>query len=144
MIIDGSSVPIGETIEADLCIVGAGPAGLSVAAHFLGTNQRVYVLESGNEHPDARSRALSDGDSIGHPYFPLPDASATTGWYRRQSEQTFDNSDRTYGSPSGVADLLDGGIRVSKKTVEASMVRQGLQGRKPKRRRCGRRRRTFS
>ena len=48
--------------------------------------------------------------------------------------QSFDDSDRTYGSPRVLDDLLDDGMRVTKKTVEASMVRQGLQGRKPKRR----------
>jgi hypothetical protein len=38
---------------------------------------------------------------------------------------------------SGLDDLLDDGVRVTKKTVEASMVRQALQGRKPKGRKKG-------
>lgn len=38
----------------------------------------------------------------------------------------------TYGSPRVRADLLDAGWKVSKKTVAASMARQGLQGRPPK------------
>lgn len=49
-------------------------------------------------------------------------------------KQSFDDSEGTYGSPRVLADLLDDGIRVTKKTVEVSMVRQGLQGRAPKRR----------
>lgn len=49
----------------------------------------------------------------------------------------FDDSGGTYGSPRILADLLDVGVRVSKKTVEASMARQGLQGRVPKGRRKG-------
>lgn len=48
-------------------------------------------------------------------------------------KKSFDDSEGTYGSPRVLADLLDGGMRVTKKTVEASMVRQGLYGRKPKR-----------
>jgi transposase InsO family protein len=43
----------------------------------------------------------------------------------------------TYGSPRVWEDLVAAGWRLSKKTVAASMARQGLQGRSPKRkRRC--------
>lgn len=43
----------------------------------------------------------------------------------------------TYGSPRVLEDLLDAGWKVSVNTVAASMARQGLQGRSPKRkRRC--------
>jgi len=41
----------------------------------------------------------------------------------------------TYGSPRVWEDLIEAGWRVSKKTVAASMVRQGLAGRCPKRKR---------
>jgi transposase InsO family protein len=41
----------------------------------------------------------------------------------------------TYGSPRVWADLIEAGWKVSKKTVAASMARQGLQGRCPKRKR---------
>jgi transposase InsO family protein len=41
----------------------------------------------------------------------------------------------TYGSPRVWEDLVEVGWRVSKKTVAASMVRQGLAGRSPKRKR---------
>lgn len=76
MIIDAASVPSEEVIKADLCIIGAGPAGLALATEFIGTRQRVYVLESGGEHPDADSLALAEGESWGHPYFPLSTARA--------------------------------------------------------------------
>ena len=49
--------------------------------------------------------------------------------------ESFDASGGTYGSPRVLADLRDGGEKVSKKTVEASMARQGLQGRPRKARR---------
>ena len=48
---------------------------------------------------------------------------------------SFDASGGTYGSPRVLVDLRADGWRVSKKTVEASMARQGLQGRSPRRRR---------
>ena len=51
--------------------------------------------------------------------------------------ECFDASGGTYGSPRVRAQLRRGGLAVSKKTVEASMARQGLQGRAPKRRRRG-------
>lgn len=41
----------------------------------------------------------------------------------------------TYGSPRVWEDLVAAGWKVSRKTVAASMVRQGLQGRSPKRKR---------
>lgn len=47
----------------------------------------------------------------------------------------FDASGGTYGSPRVRAQLRRDGLAVSKKTVEASMARQGLQGRSPRRRR---------
>ena len=47
----------------------------------------------------------------------------------------FDASDGTYGSPRVRAALRRSGREVSKKTVEASMARQGLQGRARRRRR---------
>jgi len=50
---------------------------------------------------------------------------------------SFDDSGGTYGSPRVLDDLLDDGVRVTKKTVEASLVRQDLQGRRPKGRKKG-------
>jgi transposase InsO family protein len=67
-----------------------------------------------------------------------------TGRQRRRAEldaavkASFDDSGGTpgtYGSPRVWEDLVDAGWRVSKKTVAASMARQGLQGRSPKRKR---------
>ena len=49
----------------------------------------------------------------------------------------FDASGGTYGSPRVRAQLRRDGLAVSKKTVESSMARQGLQGRSPRRRRRG-------
>ena len=49
--------------------------------------------------------------------------------------QLFEASGRTYGSPRIHADLRAQGWRVGVNTVADSMRRQGLQGRKPKRRR---------
>jgi len=50
-------------------------------------------------------------------------------------KRSFDESDRTYGSPRVLDDLRAWGWRVSKKTVEASMVRQELVARPTRRQR---------
>lgn len=49
-------------------------------------------------------------------------------------KQSFDDSGGTYGSPRVWVDLREDGWRVSKKTVEASMRRQGLVARAKRRR----------
>lgn len=51
-------------------------------------------------------------------------------------KESFDASGGTYGSPRVLTDLREAGWQVSKKTVEASMRRQGLVGRAKKQRRC--------
>jgi choline dehydrogenase-like flavoprotein len=48
-----------------LCIVGAGAAGLALAAQFLGTPWRVIVLESGLVHPDTESAELNNLECVG-------------------------------------------------------------------------------
>lgn len=53
-------------------------------------------------------------------------------------KESFDDSGGTYGSPRVLADLVDEGMTVTNKTVEASMVRQGFWGREPKRHKKGR------
>ena len=64
-----------------------------------------------------------------------------TATQRRRAEidaavaESFETSGGTYGSPRVLADLRAAEWRVSKKTVESSMARQGLRGRRPRRRR---------
>ena len=57
----------GAIIEADLVIIGGGPAGLTVAREFFGTQTRVLVLESGQLEEDPRFTALDAVESIGEP-----------------------------------------------------------------------------
>jgi len=49
----------------DLCIVGAGAAGLTLAAEFLRGPGQVLVLESGRHEPDGHSEDLNQLESIG-------------------------------------------------------------------------------
>jgi choline dehydrogenase-like flavoprotein len=71
MIIEAASIEPGEVVAADLCVIGAGPAGLAVVERFLGSDRRVVVLESGGEVPDDTSRLLDRGEVVGYPYHRL-------------------------------------------------------------------------
>lgn len=54
-------------IEADLCIIGSGPAGLTIAKEFAGTRIDVVILESGGSNTDEQTQKLYEIESIGDP-----------------------------------------------------------------------------
>jgi choline dehydrogenase-like flavoprotein len=69
MQIDARTLPDGHTLEADLCVVGAGPAGITLARALAASDLRVAVLESGGGFtPDRNAQALCDGTTVGDPY----------------------------------------------------------------------------
>ncbi len=70
MLIDARGVPSGETIETEVCIIGAGPAGITAAQEFLGQDLRVCLLETGGlEYSEpVQQLAAAEGDSIGDFY----------------------------------------------------------------------------
>jgi choline dehydrogenase-like flavoprotein len=68
---DARELPEGHRIEADLCIVGAGAAGLALADALRGAPLRVAVLESGGKEPDAAMQSLCAGSQVGIQDFPL-------------------------------------------------------------------------
>jgi choline dehydrogenase-like flavoprotein len=61
VILDANDVDEGDTISADLCIVGAGPAGLTLADRLISAGLDIVVLESGGDAWDERTQALADG-----------------------------------------------------------------------------------
>lgn len=65
MLVDARSVTGEETIATEVCIIGAGPAGLTLAQEFLGKDFRVCVLESGRLEPDEEIQSLSSGEVVG-------------------------------------------------------------------------------
>ncbi|NMG20221.1 GMC oxidoreductase [Brasilonema bromeliae] len=52
-------------IETDLCIVGSGPAGLSIAKEFAGTKIKVWILESGGFEKESDTEALCKIENVG-------------------------------------------------------------------------------
>jgi choline dehydrogenase-like flavoprotein len=68
MLIDARSIPAGEIVHGDLCIVGAGAAGITMALQFANQSTRVVVLEGGGLTPDAAAQRLCEGTTTGHSY----------------------------------------------------------------------------
>jgi choline dehydrogenase-like flavoprotein len=67
MLFDARTVPADTVLQADVCIIGAGAAGITVARRFAGTSTSVILLESGDFEPDAETQALYAGDVVGTP-----------------------------------------------------------------------------
>lgn len=73
MIIDTRKISADHILKADICIIGAGPAGVTLAREFLGTENHVCLLESGGISRDLDIQDLSYGDNIGEEFLPLKD-----------------------------------------------------------------------
>ena len=56
----------GNVLSVDVCIVGAGPAGITVARELIGSRLKVCLLESGGMTPEPDTQDLYKGESIGH------------------------------------------------------------------------------
>ncbi len=71
MFLDARSVPTGSVVETELCIVGAGAAGITLAREFAAAGFRVALLESGGMEIEAETQELYEGRDIGRPYLDL-------------------------------------------------------------------------
>ena len=71
MRLDARNLPAKTMLDADICIVGAGPAGLTLAREFAGSKTTVLIFESGGLNLDERSQELNVGAVIGGPYVGL-------------------------------------------------------------------------
>lgn len=62
-----ASFAANSSFEADIAIVGGGPAGLTIAREFFGTPTRVLILESGLLDETPNHAALNAVESVGEP-----------------------------------------------------------------------------
>ena len=69
MFVDARSVPPGTVIETEVCIVGAGAAGITLAREFINSGFRVALLESGDFDFKDKTQDLYGGANIGRRYF---------------------------------------------------------------------------
>lgn len=101
----------------DVCIVGAGPAGISLALELAKKNKRVALCEAGGFDLSEESQGCYEGETVGDPYFAL---NATrlryfggtsghwAGWCHTLEEVDFRRKDRISPLahwPIGKADL---------------------------------------
>src|ERR1700757_4518094 len=61
MITDQRSISPNAILKCDLCIVGAGAAGITLALQFVQSRFHIVVLESGGETLKAKQQALNHG-----------------------------------------------------------------------------------
>lgn len=71
MHIDSRTLPDQSVIEGDICIIGAGPAGISMALEWMNTSHSVILLEGGGYKVDNRMQDLYHGESVGQRYYAL-------------------------------------------------------------------------
>jgi choline dehydrogenase-like flavoprotein len=72
MFIDARETSTNTAIEADLCVIGGGAAGITLAREFLGQDVKVCLLEAGGFEPDEATQELYAGENVGLEY-PGPD-----------------------------------------------------------------------
>jgi choline dehydrogenase-like flavoprotein len=68
---DARNIENGSLIEGDICIVGAGAAGISLAMDWLGSPYKVILLEGGGFEYEDQMQELFAGKTTGQRYFPL-------------------------------------------------------------------------
>src|SRR5438045_2694107 len=68
MFFDARSLPTGTVIETEVCIIGAGAAGITLARELATAQFRVALLESGGMDHEPETQALYEGESIGQPF----------------------------------------------------------------------------
>jgi choline dehydrogenase-like flavoprotein len=74
VIIDARLGAGGKNLDADVCVVGAGPVGIAVALSLVERGLEVIVLEAGSIEPDVDSQRFAAGEIAGRIYDPLDHA----------------------------------------------------------------------
>ena len=115
MLLDASNLPDKARVGAEICIIGGGAAGISFALEFLGGDQRVVILEAGEQRYSASSQTMYEGENTGLPYELSTTRSRTFGgstncwggWCRPLAEHDFEKRDwlPESGWPLSRADL---------------------------------------
>ena len=70
MIVDARSIGESEHLETDVCIIGGGPAGITIAEE-LASCCRLILMESGGEASRLCDEELNRGTVVGFPYYSL-------------------------------------------------------------------------
>ncbi len=116
MIIDADKGFGHEPPRYDLCVVGAGAAGITLALELEATGLRVCLLEAGGAAYETETQRLFEGEVVGREYPPLRDTrvgalgGSTTvwaGWCRPLEPLDFERRDwcSAEGWPFGLDEL---------------------------------------
>ena len=70
MLLDARRIVDQDILSTDICIIGAGPAGIAIARELNGQGFNILLLESGGFEPDPEIQALASGTYEGDPYCP--------------------------------------------------------------------------
>jgi choline dehydrogenase-like flavoprotein len=68
LFIDARQLPDGTHVDADLAIIGAGPAGITLARSLAGRSTQVCLIESGGFEREPDTQALYEGETVGLKY----------------------------------------------------------------------------
>ena len=99
MLVDALELPADTLVETDICIIGAGAAGITLARELRDRPEQVCLLESGGLDYEEQTQSLYAGENIGLPYFPLKESRARYlggstnlwgGWSRPMDEIDFE------------------------------------------------------
>jgi choline dehydrogenase-like flavoprotein len=71
MLIDAATVPNGTLLISDVCVIGAGAAGITIARDLANSPHRTILLESGPYDFSEAADDLDAGRSIGRSYMDL-------------------------------------------------------------------------
>ena len=71
MLVNAYHLPNETVIKTDICIIGAGPAGIVLARELRGQDTSICLLESGGLKADPRIQDLSNASSTGDPFISL-------------------------------------------------------------------------
>jgi choline dehydrogenase-like flavoprotein len=74
MLLDLREMPDDSTLEADVCVVGAGVAGVTLTRQLRGQGLTIVLLESGGRDYEEATQDLYAGTNVGMPYYPLDEA----------------------------------------------------------------------
>jgi choline dehydrogenase-like flavoprotein len=71
MFIDSRTLPENTQVQSDVCIIGGGPAGITLALDLASNNRRVVLVESGGFDFSPRTQSLYEGEVTEQGFIPL-------------------------------------------------------------------------
>src|SRR5687767_5859554 len=69
MLVDARDLARGSVLRGDVCVIGAGAAGITMAKRLSESGRSVVLCESGGREPDADTQALYEGERTGEPFY---------------------------------------------------------------------------